>query len=124
MNTALYNAWTPENPERNNPGYNYVHGLRDRPEKFSSYHIEDGSFLRLQNVSFKYNFPQEALKKSFINNLSLSFNITNAFLWTKYTGSDPENSVSRGRFGHLTPNLDFASFPRARNWNTTLNIGF
>ena len=124
MNTALYNAWTPENPERNNPGYNYVHGLRDRPEKFSSYHIEDGSFLRLQNVSFKYNFPQEVLKKSFINNLSLSFNITNAFLWTKYTGSDPENSVSRGRFGHLTPNLDFASFPRARNWNTTLNIGF
>ena len=124
INTALYNAWTPENPERNHPGYNYLHGLRDGAEKFSSYHVEDGSFIRLQNISFKYNFPKEVLSNSFISNMSLSFNISNAFLWTKYTGSDPENSVARGRFGNLTPNLDFASFPRARNWNTTLNIRF
>ena len=126
VNTALYNAWTPENPGRNHPSYNdnYMHDVKAGPNYFSSYHIEDGSFIRLQNISFTYNFPKKILSQSFINNMSLSFNVTNAYLWTNYSGSDPENSVARGRLGALSPNLDFASFPRARNWNTTLNIGF
>ena len=101
-----------------------MHDIKAGPNYFSSYHIEDGSFIRLQNISFKYNFPKKVLGETFIYNMSLSFNVTNAYLWTNYSGSDPENSVARGRLGALSPNLDFASFPRARNWNTTLNIGF
>lgn len=122
FSSALYNAWSPDNPNSEHPGFHLDEGSSTLP--LSSYHIEDGSFIRLQNVSFAYNIPKKLFEGTFINTCKLSFNITNVYLWTDYTGSDPENSVSRGRNSNLAPNLDWGTYPRARTWNTTLKLGF
>jgi len=71
-----------------------------------------------------YNIPQQTLEGSFINSCQISFSVTNAYLWTKYTGTDPENNVSRGQYSNLAPNLDWGAYPRTRNWTTSLKIGF
>lgn len=119
---SALDAWSPDNPNSNNPGFHFDTGAATPP--LSSYHVEDGSFIRLQNVKLSYNIPRKVLEKSFIKSCKIAFNITNAYLWTKYSGSDPETSVSRGKYGNLAPNLDWGAYPRTRNWNTTLKIGF
>ncbi|MGB2273712.1 MAG: SusC/RagA family TonB-linked outer membrane protein [Flavicella sp.] len=120
--SALYNVWTPDNPTSEHPGYHADEGSQPLP--LSSYHVEDGSFIRLQNISLSYNIPKKILTDTFISSCKLSFSVNNAYLWTNYSGSDPENSVSRGQFSNLSPNLDWGTYPRARTWNTSLKIGF
>jgi len=120
------NAWSPDNPLSEQPRFGLdpdtgtTAGL-----PLSSYHVEDGSFIRLQNVNFKYNLPVEAMKNvGFINSCQIYFNVTNAFLWTKYSGSDPETSVSRGQLSNLGPNLDWGAYPKTRNFTMGLKASF
>ena len=122
FSSALSNAWTPDNAASENPGFHVDEGTGTLP--LSTYHIEDGSFLRLQNISISYSIPSKILRDTFISSCKLSFSVNNAYLWTDYSGSDPENSVSRGQFSNLSPNLDWGTYPRARTWNTSLKIGF
>ena len=120
--SALTNAWSPDNATSEHPGFHLDEG--NNPLPLSTYHVEDGSFIRLQNISLSYSIPKKILMDTFVNSCKLSFSVNNAYLWTKYSGSDPENSVSRGRNSNLAPNLDWGTYPRARTWNTTLKIGF
>ena len=81
--------------------------------------LENGSFLRLKEVSIGYSLPKSFLKKLYIE--SCRFNITgqNLLTITGYSGLDPELSGSlyeRGR--------DFASFPNARAFSAGINISF
>jgi TonB-linked SusC/RagA family outer membrane protein len=114
------NAWSPDNTDTTVPGYNNI----TANGYLTSNHIEDGSHIRLQNVSFTYDVSKKLLEDSVINSIRLAFNINNVYLWTKYSGTDPDNSVSRGKNSNLAPNLDYGAYPRARAWNTTLKIGF
>lgn len=120
--SALYDAWSPDNPDSVHPGYHIDAGSSTLP--LSTYHVEDGSFLRLQNISFKYTFPKSVMDKTFFRSMEISFNIINAKLWTNYSGIDPENNNNRGQFAKLAPNLDWGAYPRPRSWNTTLKVGF
>ena len=122
MTNIIDQPWTPDNPDSEYPGYHVDAGSSPLP--LSSYHIEDGSFVRLQNINLTYNIPHYVLKDSFLNSVQLQFNVSNVHLWTKYTGSDPENSVNRGQYANLGPNLDWGSYPRPRNFNITAKIGF
>lgn len=85
-----------------------------------SYFIEDGSFLRLQDVTLGYRLPQSLLNRMKINNLRVFFSGYNLFLWTKYTGYDPEVDVQTS----LTPGIDFNRYPRSRNFLAGINITF
>jgi len=58
----------------------------------SSYYVEDGSFLRLKNLSLGYTFPKELLKKATISNLRLYIQAENVLTITGYSGLDPEFS--------------------------------
>ncbi|MFT3752420.1 MAG: TonB-dependent receptor [Paludibacter sp.] len=85
-----------------------------------SYFIEDGSFLRLQDITFGYTFPKKLMSKVGLNNLRLYFSGYNLFILTNYTGYDPEVNVQSG----LTPSVDYNRYPRSRNYVFGLNLTF
>ncbi|RPD48374.1 SusC/RagA family TonB-linked outer membrane protein [Hymenobacter sediminis] len=77
---------------------------------FSDYFIENGSFLRMENVTLGYNFGEMVRKGT---NLSLSFAVQNLFLITKYKGIDPE----------VIGGIDNTIYPRPRTFTVGLNLG-
>ncbi|MFL9831501.1 TonB-dependent receptor [Flavobacterium sp. ST-87] len=87
--------------------------------------IEDGSFLRLNNVTLGYTLPTDISQKVAIQNLRIYATITNALLWTKYTGYDPEVDAGNGRNStYPTPGMDFGAYPKARTFTLGISIKF
>ncbi len=84
--------------------------------------VEDGSFLRLSNVTLGYTLPKHLTKKIGMESLRLYVTGTNLWLWTNYSGYDPE--VDTRRSSPLTPNVDYSAFPRARQFVVGANITF
>lgn len=92
-------------------------GITSNPT-YSSYWIEDASFLRLQNITFGYNIKVSQLG---INNIRLYLTGENLFVITGYTGVDPEVSID----GLASPGIDrFNYFPKARTVLMGLNVSF
>lgn len=89
---------------------------------FSDWAVEKGSFLRLNTVSLGYTLPKILTEK--LNIQSLRFYATgyNLFIWTNYTGFDPE--VSTRRQTPLTPGVDYSAYPRSRQLVFGLNFSF
>ena len=85
-----------------------------------SYFIEDGSFLRLQDVTIGYTLPAELSKKIGLNRMRVYFSGYNLWLLTNYTGYDPEVDVQTG----LTPGIDYNRYPRSRSFVFGLNVSF
>ncbi|WP_222707242.1 SusC/RagA family TonB-linked outer membrane protein [Pontibacter qinzhouensis] len=83
-----------------------------------SYFIEDGSFLRLQDLTLGYTLPQKAMDRLKVGNIRVFVSGFNLFLWTKYSGFDPEVDVQTG----LTPGIDYNRYPRSRNFVAGFNI--
>ena len=86
-----------------------------------SYAIEDGSFLRLNNVTIGYSLSKDALKAIGIANLRLYATANNVFTITGYSGYDPEVSTRKST---LTPAVDYAAFPRSRFFLTGIDVTF
>ncbi|MDR2148702.1 MAG: TonB-dependent receptor [Tannerella sp.] len=84
------------------------------------YFVEDGSFLRLQDITVGYTLPQELTRKFAVERLRVYFSGYNLFLWTNYSGYDPEVDVLSG----LTPSVDYNKYPRSKNFVLGLNISF
>ncbi len=91
-------------------GYNY---------QVSSRFVEDGSFLRFNNLQISYSVPKKSLKKLGVNTLSAYVTLNNLFCWTKYTGIDPE--IASGTY---TPASDGATTPRSKSITASLSFGF
>ncbi|WP_238989956.1 SusC/RagA family TonB-linked outer membrane protein [Flavobacterium sharifuzzamanii] len=81
--------------------------------------IEDGSFLRINNISLGYTLPKDWLKKSKISNLRIYFTAYNLYVFTKYSGYDPEVNVLNNA---ITRGVDFSAYPRSKSFVTGLNI--
>ncbi|MCY1721962.1 TonB-dependent receptor [Prolixibacteraceae bacterium Z1-6] len=92
---------------------------------FSSFGVEDGSYLRLNTVTVGYTIPGSVLDKIGINRFRVYGSIYNALTWTKYKGYDPEVNVNEDASDfYPTPGLDLASYPRARTFTVGVNIEF
>jgi hypothetical protein len=85
----------------------------------SDRYVENGSFVRFQNLQVSYNFPKKLIKKWALNNLQIYGSMNNLFVWTKYSGIDPEVSAT----GYY-PARDQAKTPRSKQFTLTLNVGF
>ncbi|GAB4094011.1 SusC/RagA family TonB-linked outer membrane protein [Flaviaesturariibacter terrae] len=83
-----------------------------------SWAIEDGSFLRLNNVTLGYSVP---LNSKGIKKLRFYFTGNNLAIISSYTGYDPEVSV---RNNGLTPGLDYSAYPKSRSFIFGLNATF
>jgi TonB-linked SusC/RagA family outer membrane protein len=84
--------------------------------------VEDGSFLRLANVTFGYTFPKKVLKKIAVQQLRLYATVTNLFCLTNYSGYDPE--VDTRRKSPLTPGVDYSAYPKSVGYNFGINLTF
>ncbi len=110
--------WTPDNP-----GAKYPSASASNPQRVSSLLIEDGSFMRIGNVTLSYNLPLEKLGMS---NAFRSFQIgvaaDNLAVFTKYTGYDPEvNSYGNS---NQTKGMDRFGYPPSRTFRVELKLGF
>lgn len=83
--------------------------------------IEDGSFLRLNNVTLGYSLPEKLISKIGLSKFRVFATGRNLAIWTKYSGYDPEVNSSSNPF---TPGLDRSSFPRARSYTFGVNLTF
>jgi TonB-linked SusC/RagA family outer membrane protein len=86
-----------------------------------SWAIEDGSFLRVNNMTLGYSLPVKTLVKMGISKLRFYVTGNNLALLTSYTGYDPEVSV---RKSPLTPGLDYSAYPRSRTYIFGVNVIF
>lgn len=90
--------------------------------RMSSRFVEDGSYLRIKNISLGYTFPQKWTRKWHIENLRVYMNIQNAFTFTKYKGYDPE--VGAYNYNVLLRGVDYARYPSQRIYTVGLNLSF
>jgi len=86
-----------------------------------SWAVEDGSFLRLNNLSIGYSLPRALISKVGMSNFRIYATGSNLYVWTKYSGYDPEVSSSRNA---LAPGLDYSSAPRSRSYTIGVDIAF
>lgn len=112
--------WTPTNPNGIEPG---VLGDTDGGISGNAYstYVEDGSFLRLANITLGYSLNKDVARKLGIKNARFYGSIDNLYNFTTYSGYDPDVSVGNNQ---LTPGLDVDSYPRARFFRVGLSVGF
>ena len=91
-----------------------------------SWAIEDGSYLRLQNITLGYTLPKKLTGKFSCSMLRVYCSLSNVFVLTKYTGYDPEVSTAiRGTSASgLTPGCDYSSYPKSFGTTFGLNVTF
>lgn len=87
-----------------------------------SWAIEDGSYLRINNVTLGYTLPKNITTKAKISSLRLYATVNNLATITGYSGYDPD--VTARRSDPLTPGVDFAAYPRSRTVVFGLNLNF
>jgi TonB-dependent starch-binding outer membrane protein SusC len=91
----------------------------------TSWAIEDGSFLRLNNVTLGYTLPKGLISKVGMRTFRVYCTVYNVWVWTNYTGYDPEVSTTRSNsYQQLTPGLDYSGMPKSRTYTAGVNITF
>jgi TonB-linked SusC/RagA family outer membrane protein len=116
IGTILEDSWTPENPNASRP---VIDGRRDFISfRRSSFFIQDGSFIRLQNLSLGYTVP---VKNKVVRSARIYASGQNLFLITKYKGFDPE--VNNQGQNNLNRGDDYDAYPRAKMFTLGVNLG-
>ena len=100
--------WTPDNHSNDYPKLSDT-----RQTKFSSWWIEDGSFVRIQTMTLGYKIPLS--KKDYGRTLRLYVSADNLYTFTKFSGYDPEVSAL---------GLYSGGYPRLRKWTFGLDFNF
>jgi len=120
VSTDALNRWRKQGdvtdfprPIRNDP-------LRNEYLRVSDRWIEDGSYMRLKNVSLAYDLPRRLANRIFLEGLQLYVTGENLITWTHYTAYDPEVSSYSG----LQIGVDDGSYPQSRTFIFGLNIKF
>ncbi|MDD3037406.1 TonB-dependent receptor [Bacteroides sp.] len=109
--------WTPTNASNKVPSYDgYI--VNDVYSRF----IEDGSFLRLKNITLGYTLPNKWTRKFFVSKLRVYATGQNLFCLSKYSGYDPEvNSASNSP---MTPGLDWGAYPKSKVFTFGIDLQF
>lgn len=92
-----------------NYGYNWLGSDR---------YVEDASFLRFSYVSLSYDVPKKFLKSIGLNTLRFDFSGQNIFVWSKYSGTDPEHANNGWNFAS-----DSSQTPRSKSFTLRMRIG-
>lgn len=87
---------------------------------FSDFYVEDGSFVRLQNVQLGYSLGETALENMGLSNLRFYVSVQNLFTLTEYRGYDP-TATSGGSIG---AGIDYGFYPNPRTYLFGMNLKF
>ena len=91
-------------------------------DRLSTRYIEDGSYIRLKNISLGYSLPKNLLSKMKVDNIRFSVNIQNIYTLTRYKGFDPEVGASTQDSSGLTFGVDNGRYPSPMTCSFGLNI--
>ena len=109
------------------PGNGWVYkasrgGTQSNSTRLSTFYIQDGSFLRITNITLGYNVKPEALQKMKLSAFRIYMGVDNAFTFTKYLGYNPEVDYNDG--ANLTPGVDYGKYPLMRSYNLGVKVTF
>jgi len=122
--TQVLNAWTPTNTNTNIP--RAVSSDPNQNARPSDRFLEDGSYLRLKNISIGYNFAGSSLQsltKGVVKNFRVYVSAQNILTFTNYTGYDPEVG-NRTPNNSLTNGIDYFSYPQPKSFQIGIQAGF
>lgn len=109
--------WSPTNASNKVPRYNgYV--VNDVYSRF----VEDGSFLRLKNITLGYTLPHKWTRSFHVSKLRVYATGQNLFCLNNYSGYDPE--VSTASKSPMTPGLDWGAYPKSRVFTFGIDLQF
>ncbi len=111
--TDVLNRWTGEGTSTTMP--RAVYGDPNENARISDRYVENGSYLRIKNLSLAYTFPNRWLKALQIENMRLSFSCENLLTFTSYSGFDPEVDIN---------GIDSNRYPISRTFSIGLNFNF
>ncbi|WP_310397770.1 TonB-dependent receptor [Hymenobacter sp.] len=120
QSTAVLNRWTPTNTATDVP--RAVRNDLNGNARYSDRFIEDGSYVRLKNLTLAYTVPGALTKRAALSSLRLYVTGQNLITWTDYSGYDPE--VSSDPFSTTGLGRDFGVYPQARTYTVGLNASF
>ena len=115
QSARVLNRWKIPGQINAPPAYNFK--LPD-----PTYFVEDGSYLRLKDVSLSYNVKGKLLKKWGITRLQPYFTATNLLTWTSYSGMDPE--VNQWGNSGTVQGIDWGTYPHCRSYVFGINVEF
>lgn len=114
--SAVLNSWYYEGHVTEMPKAEYGDPMNN--SQFSSRWIEDGSYLKLNNLTLSYEYPRSLL---FFRKMQFYVSANNLFTWTKYLGYDPECAYS---YDYKMVGVDYAKVPGGRVFKLGIRLGF
>ena len=112
--TAMNGRWTTEGQQTSIPRVNYTDPMGN--SRFSDRWIEDGSYLRMSNLTLSYYLP---IQSTYLQGITIFGNVNNLFTITKYLGSDPDCAIAGGI---LTQGIDRGLLGHGRSFSIGVNI--
>lgn len=98
--------------------------LTNDNDRISDRYVEDGSYVRLKNITLGYTFPKKMIQKVGLENLRLYANIQNLLTITGYSGYDPEIGASTADSKGYTYGVDNGRYPSPTVYSFGVNISF
>lgn len=114
-NVRIVNNSTPSAPRA-------ISGDPNSNTRISDRYIEDGSYIRIKNITLGYTVPSSFTRKYKIESMRIYTNIQNLYTLTKYSGFDPEIGVST--MSNFVYGLDFGRYPSPQIYTLGLNFSF
>jgi TonB-dependent starch-binding outer membrane protein SusC len=119
VSRRLFDAWTPQNLNATIPQVERVSNF-STSDVANSFYVEDGSYLRLQNLTLGYSAPASVLQKLKMERARVFASVNNLFTLTGYEGLDP----AVGGDADLTFGIDVGNYPVTRGWTFGINLSF
>ncbi len=111
------NRWTGEGTSNTVPR---ASNTAANNQLFSSFYVEDGSYLRIQNVQLGYSLNEKALERTGFDKFRIYIAANNLFTFTEYSGYNPDVSNA----SPLGAGVDLGQYPQTRTFTTGINVSF
>jgi TonB-dependent starch-binding outer membrane protein SusC len=118
--TEVLDRWTPDNPNTNVPA---ARSQRSAEFPIDTRFIEDGSFIRLRDLTFSYNLPNNLVSRIGASNAKLYIRGSNLFTITNYSGIDPEGNSFNPNQSNLA-GIEVSVYPMIRMYTAGLTVQF
>lgn len=119
ISARVKESWLPTNTNTNVPIFESTSNFSTNTQA-NSYYVENGSYLRMQNLTLGYTLPAGMLDRLGMKRVRIAVAANNLFTVTGYTGLDPAvGGAADTNFG-----IDIGNYPLTRSYNAVLNISF
>lgn len=115
---TILNRWSETNQNTNIPSFR---GSTSYEQVQSSRWLEDGSYIRLKNVTFGYTLPSSLVSRINLSSCRIYFSGVNLLTFTKYTGYDPESATGGV---DVSGGIDLSPYPSAKSYTFGINLKF